>query len=306
MFATSVRSRPSKRARIIAILRIPRIALALAAFAAVSAWSGAASADVWFELLHAPCWTGSADDITDPDGEVPGSIDCFNKDFNGDVSRTLLSIKAFQPWKYGFVFLYYDITGPFTRAGLGSITDNEKGGFFGGTTVAISPKRIAEKLSGATYDWGPLTDIYVKYEAEHVSKFGMLHYYGLAYDFKVPHMDFVSATSVIRDDRAFEGVDLQLGAAWQKTFNLGGQSILFGGFFQWGLFGEGDAPKFGPDAKGRPFFLTQPQLLYDLGKLVQYDPNKIWVGFEYQIAFNRYLISGKTENVLQGMIRWNP
>jgi hypothetical protein len=301
MFATSVRSGPSKRARTFAI---PRIALALAAFAAVSAWSGSASADVWFELLHAPCWTGSADDITDPNGEVPGSIDCFNKDFNGDVSRTLLSIKAFQPWKYGFVFLYYDITGPFTRAGL-SVTDNEKGGFFGGTTVAISPKRIAEKLSGATYDWGPLTDIYVKYEAEHVSKFGMLHYYGLAYDFKVPHMDFVSATTVIRDDRAFKGVDLQLGAAWQKTFNFAGQSILFGGFFQWGLFGEGDAPKLG-DFKGRPFFLSQPQLLYDLGKLVRYDPNKIWVGFEYQLAFNRYLISGKTENVLQGMIRWNP
>ena len=297
---------------------IARLALGLAAFAAVSAWPGAASADVWFELLHAPCWTGSEADITEDNGvigEVPGSIDCFNKDFNGDVSRTLLSIKAFQPWKYGFVFLYYDITGPFTRSGLGGITDNEKGGFFGGITAAISPKRIAEKLSNQTYDWGPLTDIYVKYEAEHVSKFGMLHYYGLAYDFKVPHMDFVSATTVIRDDRTYEGVDLQLGAAWQKTFELGSQSFLFGGFFQWGLFGEGDAPALtikgaggAPDItfKGGPFFVTQPQLLYDLGKLVQYDPGKIYVGFEYQIAFNRYLISGKTENVLQGMIRWNP
>jgi len=215
-----------------------------------------------------------------------------------------LSIKAFQPWKYGFVFLYYDITGPFTKSGIAEITDNEKGGFFGGTTIAISPKRIAEKFRDKPYDWGALADIYVKYEAEHVSKFGMLHYYGLAADFKVPHLDFVSATLVIRDDRAFAGADLQLGAAWQKTFNLGGQTILFGGFFQWGLFGEGDAPTL--NTTGRPFFLTQPQLLYDVGKLVGYTAGKILIGFEWQVAFNRYLISGKTENVLQGMIRLNP
>jgi len=282
--------------------------------AAMLAWSGAASADVWFELLHAPCWTGSEADITQDDGvigEVPGSIDCFNKDFNGGVSRTFLSIKAFQPWKYGFVFLYYDITGPFTRAGLAGKTDNEKAGFFGGTTVAISPKRIAERWRDTPYDWGPLTDIYVKYEAEHVSKFGMLHYYGLAADFKVPYMDFVSATMVVRDDRAFHGVALQLGAAWQKSFSLASQDFIFGGFFQWGLFGEGDAPSLTPPGapevtKGRPFFLTQPQFLYDFGKLITYTPGKIYLGFEYQIAFNRYLISGKTENVLQGMIRWNP
>ena len=293
----SARSGPANRTLMIPIV------------AALLAWSGTASADVWFELLHAPCWTGSEADI-DPDddngviGEVPGSIDCFNKDFNGDVSRTLLSIKAFQPWTYGFVFLYYDITGPFNRSGRTSITDNEKGGFFGGTTVAISPKRIAEKLRGAPLDWGPLTDVYVKYEAEHVAKFGMLHYYGLAWDFKVPHLDFVSATTVIRDDRAFERVDLQLGAAWQKSFSLGSQAFIFGGFFQWGLFGEGDAPTLATE--GRPFFLSQPQLLYDVGKLAQYTPGKIYIGLEYQLAFNRYLISGKTENVLQGMIRWNP
>ncbi len=97
------------------------------------------------------------------------------------MSRTPSSIKAFQPWKYGSSSSITDIRpGRSPRAGLSSVTDNE-GGFFGGTTVAISRQRIAGRCSpGATYDWGPLTDIYVKYEAEHVSKFGMLHYCGLA------------------------------------------------------------------------------------------------------------------------------
>jgi hypothetical protein len=274
--------------------------------AVLATWSRTASADVWFELLHAPCWTGSDADIKNNDGlngEVSGSVDCFNKDFNGDTSRTLLSIKAFQPWKYGSIFLYYDITGPFTKAGR-AVTDNEKGGFFGGTTIAISPKKIAEKLNGAPFDWGPLLDVSIKYEMEHVSKFGMLHYYGLQWDLKVPFLDFLGVTTVVRDDRAFEGVDLQIGAATQKTFGLGSLTFQLAGFFQWGVFGEGKAKSL--MTEGRPFFLSQPQFLWDFGKTIGFTPSKLWLGLEYQIAFNRYLIEDKTENVLQGMVKWVP
>jgi hypothetical protein len=45
--------------------------------------------------------------------------------------------------------------------------------------------------------------------------------------------------------------------------------------------------------------------LWDFGKLVHFTPAKIYLGFEYQIAFHRYRIPNKTENVLQGMVRWN-
>lgn len=267
----------------------------------VLAISAPASAGVWLELLHAPCWTGDEDDATSL-GEIEGSIDCFNKDFNGGTSRTLLSIKAFQPWEYGFVFLYYDITGPFNDY-LEDVLPNEKGGFFGGTTVAISSKKIAEKLSGRALDWGVIADVSIKYEVEHVAKFGALHYYGLHWDLNLPFMDFANVTTVIRDDRAYKSVDLQLGAAWQKSFSLGSQDFIFGGFAQWGVFGEGKT-KDGL-GEGNTFLTSQPQLLWDFGKLVTFTPGKIYLGFEYQIALHRYLISHKTENLLQGMVRWN-
>jgi hypothetical protein len=285
-----------------------RIVVVMSVLAVLLAWSRTASADVWFELLYAGCFTGDDDDIEDPPGlegvigEVPGSIDCFNKDFNGDSSRTVLTIKAFQPWKYGFMFLYYDITGPFNRAGRTDITDNEKGGFFGGITVAVSPKKIAEDVAGHPYDWGFIADVSLKYEAEHVSKFGMLHYYGLHWDIAQPFLDFLSITTVIRDDRAFEGVDLQLGTALQKSFSLGSQDFIFGGFLQWGLFGEGDAPSL--MTQGEPFITTQPQLLWDFGKLIKY-PAKLYIGTEYQFTMNRYLIKDKSENLFQWMARWN-
>lgn len=276
-------------------------------------YATSAHAGVWFEYLYAPCLTGDAGDI-DPDkqpailyGEYEGAIDCFNNDFNGGGSRTLLSIKAFQPWEYGFMFMYYDVTGPFSHAGR-TLTPNEKGGFFGGITVGFSAKKIGQKITGTEFDWGVLSDVSLKYEIEHVAKFGALHYVGLQWDLNVPHMDFVSVTTVMREDRALEGVDLQLGAAWQKSFSLGSQDFIFGGFFQWGVFGEGGpATQVAADQflQGRSFFLTQPQLLWDFGKLIQFTPAKIYLGLEYQIAFNRYLIEEKTENVLQYMLRWN-
>ncbi len=293
-------------------------ALPILSCLSILAPSSSARAGIWLELLHASCYTGDeADAKPAPSGQVPGSIDCFNKDFNGGVARTVLSIKAFQPWEYGFVFLYYDVTGPFNNPSR-KLTLNEKGGFFGGTTLAISPKKIAEKIAGRPFDWGPIADVSIKYEMEHVAKFGMLHYYGLHWDLKVPTLDFASATTVIRDDRSLSGIDLQLGAAWQKSFSLAAQDFIFGGFFQWGLFGEGsgnqvivieaeppDGGVISVPAKGNSFFLAQPQLLWDFGKLVRFTPAKIYLGFEYQLAFNRYLIEDKTENVLQGMVRWN-
>ncbi|HLL03525.1 MAG TPA: hypothetical protein VK539_23270 [Myxococcaceae bacterium] len=278
------------------------------ALLAVSMSPSIAHAGVWFEVLHAPCWTGSEDKIKQDNGVIgryDGSVDCFNKDFNGGGSRTLLSIKAFQAWEYGTMFLYYDITGPWNSAASGDPSDNERGGFFGGITVTLSPKKIGEKLSGQQYDWGFINDVQLKYEAEHVSKFGMLNYYGLQWDLKVPVLDFMSVTTVVRDDWIFKGVDLQLGAAAQKSFSLGSQDFILGGFFSWGLFGEGQGKGAFINTEGNQFFLAQPQLLWDAAKNVGATPGKLYLGLEWQVAWNRYLIEDKTENVLQGMVRWN-
>lgn len=281
--------------------------LLLATLAAVFFSPLNAHAGVWFEVLRAPCLTGNKDNVKPgiAYGRYRGAVDCFNEDFNGRGARTLLSIKAFQAWEYGTMFLYYDITGPWHSAVSSTTTSsNERGGFFGGITTTVSPKKIGEKISGREFDWGPIADLEIKYEMEHVAKFGMLNYYGLQWSLKQPFFDFVTVTTVIRDDAVFKGIDFQVGAAWQKSFSIASQDFIFGGFFQAGLFGEGEAsdPTLG---KGNQFFLSQPQLLWDFGKPVGFTPGKLYGGFEYQLAFNRYLITGKTENTLQGMIRWN-
>lgn len=267
------------------------------AFSLFTAWTPEASADTSLELLHG--WN-------------------YNKDFNGDTERTILTIKTFQPWSYGTFFMYYDITGPFNPPDA-NVLPNEKGGFFGSTSLTFSIKKIAQKIAGAEkdWDWGAVSDFSVRYELEHVSKFGSLSYYGLQWNFQLPLFDFVTTTANIRDDWTLSGVDLQLGGAWQMTFPIGNVTdIVFAGFFAWGLFGEGEGVfTVGPNepdesylaipAQGRPFFLSQPQLMVDIGKLAHVANGKLYAGIEYQIALNRYLQRGIHENVAQLLFKWN-
>ena len=292
-----------------------------AAVFAAALYSSAASAGVWFEVLNAPCFSGNAfnqnpnptvgtqpGNVTStslfPGGQYVGSFDCFNRDFNGDGSRTTLSIKAFQVWEYGTMFLYYDVTDPWNNANATGTT-NEHGGFFGGITVTISPKRVAEKLMGKELKIPFLRDIEVKYELETVSKFGSLQYYGLQWSIDQSFLDFLTVVTEIRDDQVFDGIDLQLGLAWQKSFSIADQDFQFSGFLSWGVFGEGNGTGLFAGTTGHPFMVSQPQFLYDVGKLAHFTPAKIYIGVEWQFAFNRYLIPAKSEHTLQYMLKWN-
>lgn len=271
-----------------------KLKLLASAFLLSTAWSSSAAAGTSLELLHG--WN-------------------FNEDFNGDAERTILTIKTFQPWSYGTFFMYYDITGPFT-APDSNVLPNEKGGFFGGTSLTLSIKRIGQKIAGTEWDWGALADLSLRYELEHVSKFGALHYYGLQYDLKIPYFDFVSTNTVIRDDWSLSGVALQFGGAWQLTVPVGSVTdVVFAGFVTWGVFGEGEGEfTVGPDpdgnyagipTEGRAFLVTQPQLMVDVGKLARAVDGTLYAGIEYQFAFNRYLQYGVNEHVPQLLFKWN-
>jgi hypothetical protein len=145
--------------------------------------------------------------------------------------------------------MYYDITGPFTPPDA-NVLPNEKGGFFGGMSLTFSIKQIGQKLAGKEWDWGGLLNWSLRYELEHVSKFGSLHYYG-----------------TLPPDAAGNYLAIP--------------------------------------TEGRPFFLSQPQLVLDVGKLARVVDGKLYAGLEYQIALNRYLQKGVHENVAQLLFKWN-
>ncbi|MFO0591639.1 MAG: hypothetical protein U0441_29100 [Polyangiaceae bacterium] len=238
----------------------------------------------------------------------------YNQDFNGNRERTIFTIKVYEPWQYGSLFLTCDITEPFLPASA-AVVPNQKGGFDGNGAIEISVKKIAEKARGGPLAWGALEDLALHLEAETTSRIGALLYYGAGFRFRIPLFDYALATVVIRDDWALAGAALQLGAAWQMTFGLGKVTdLVFDGYFSWGVFGEGTGVALaGPDAlgrytevpvQGRAFFISQPRLSLDIGKLSRLFDKTLYAGVEYQLAWNRYLQQGVSENVPQLMLRW--
>jgi len=239
----------------------------------------------------------------------------YNRDFNGDRERTILTLRTFQQWPYGTFFLSFDMTGPFTPPDA-KVVPNEKGGFNGGIAVNVSMKKVGRKITGAgEWRWGALRDVLVSVQVENTPRFGALSYLGAVFDLEIPLFDYAVTSALIRQDWSLRGVDLQLGGAWQITVPLGKVTdLVFLGFFAWGLFGEGEGViTVGPDeqgrystvpVRGRPFFISQPQLLLDAGKLTTLVKGTIYAGIEYQLAWNRYLQQGVTEHVPQIMLKW--
>lgn len=240
----------------------------------------------------------------------------YHKDATHEKERTTLTFRTFQPWKYGSFFVYFDIVEPFRSPGE-SLRSNEKGGISGGLVTYLSIKKIGEKLAGnQTWNWGALTDLSLYLEVDDIANFTALTYAGAAFDIKVPFFDIFQATAVARQDWALSGVDLQLGAFWQATIPLAKLTdVLFGGSFQWGVFGEGQGVRpTGLDdkgqyltapAQGRPFFTIQPQLLLDVGRLIRLDKSTFLAGLRYQLAWNRRLQQDVTEHVPLLLFRWN-
>lgn len=220
----------------------------------------------------------------------------FRDDQGYEKSRRTLTIENFGVWKYGTVFFYYDITDPYSG--------NEKQGsnqYFGG----ISPTLSLSKVTGKSFEYGIIKDVSLRYELENGSANGNFrfrnYFYGVQLDLYVPGFDFVSVNAVLRDNPNHEGVGQQYGGFWQMSWDYGQFSkFKFTGFFAWSP--KANQPDTAPFKSSGKFFMSQPQLLYDLGNTWG-EPNAVEVGFEYLYAINRFQIDGKDEKVLQAMIK---
>jgi nucleoside-specific outer membrane channel protein Tsx len=215
------------------------------------------------------------------------------------VCSSDLTLENFAMWKYGTVFFYYDINDPFSGP--------EKAGsnqFFGG----ISPTFSLSKMTGKNVSYGIVKDVSLRLEVENGSANGTYrfrnYFYGVQADLSVPGFDFVSINVVARDNPEHAGVGAQYGGFWQMSWDYGQYSkFKFTGFFAWAPH-NGDQPASAPFENKGSFFMSQPQLLYDLGNTWG-EPNAVEVGIEYLYAINRFQIAGKDEKSVQAILKMN-
>lgn len=234
--------------------------------------------------------------------------DNFRDDLGYREDKTTLTLEQFTLWEYGTVFFYYDITEPTTDDGQ-KLNDNDNtkysNQFFGGTSVTFS----LSKITGVGMNYGIIKDVSIRAELENGSGNGNFnfqnYFYGLQYDIAVPGFDFVSLNTVLRDNPNDRGVGVQIGGAWQMTWDYGRWSkFKFTGFFATSPWdGDQDPDSTFMSKRGR-YLTTQPQFLYDLGYGLFGKQNRLETGFEYAYFLNRFQQKDKDEKCLQYMVKW--
>ena len=121
---------------------------------------------------------------------------------------------------------------------------------------------------------------------------------GVAVDLDVPGFNFVRTNGYLRENPDLAGTTWQVTVVWNATFETGPARWMFNGHFDW-AGSEGEAET---SAYEKQNFFTQPQLLLDVGRLVNRQ-GKVYAGIEWSYRHNKYGISGVEESVVQAMIR---
>ena len=193
-----------------------------------------------------------------------------------------LTLEWINGWDYGDNFAFVDIR---------PLRGNSS--FYG----EWSPRLSFSKISGKAFSAGPVEDVLLSGTLEKGEGFAN-YLIGAAVDLDVPGFNFVQTSGYLRENPDLPGTTWQMTVVWNATFETGPAHWMFNGYFDW-AGSEGEAET---SAYEKQNFLMQPQLLLDVGRLVNRQ-ERVYVGIEWWYWYNKFGISGVEESVVQAMIR---
>ncbi len=187
-------------------------------------------------------------------------------------------------WRYGENFAFVDVARPL--------------GGEAGTYAEWLPRLSLSSVSGREISAGPVRDVLLAGNIKSGDGFRS-YLVGAGVSLDLPGFNFFNVNGFRRNDSGVPGSTWQLNMSWNRTFITGAMHWEFGGFLNWAA-AEG-AP--GTGVYSHPNLLTQPQLLFDLGRLLGGDPDRIYAGVEWQVWRNKFGVDGFDESVLQAAIK---
>lgn len=200
-----------------------------------------------------------------------------------DHSRSTLTLKHADAWKYGDNFFFFDVTNPEINR------DGSKTAIYG----EFSPRLSIGKIAGLDLSAPFVKDVLVAGTLEMAGAGFHNYLYGLGLSLNLPKFNFADLNVYVRNDTAQPGATWQITPCWQLPFSVGKASFLFEGFTD--IAGaEGDL-SFNIDA--------QPRLLLDLGKFWD-APGNLYFGTEFMYWHNKFGIKGANEYAPQAMVKW--
>lgn len=187
-------------------------------------------------------------------------------------------------WRHGDNFAFVDVARPFSGEPA--------------TYSEWLPRLSLSSLSGREFSTGPVRDVLLAGNIK--SGDGFRSYLaGMGVSLDLPGFNFFNVNGFRRNDSGVPGSTWQLGMSWNRTFTTGAVHWEFGGFLNWAA-AEGTR---GIGAYSHPNLLTQPQLMFDLGRLLGGGPDRIYAGVEWQVWRNKFGVDGFDESVLQAAIK---
>jgi len=198
----------------------------------------------------------------------------------GDEGRSIVTFEHASRWSWGDVFLFTDFTAQ----------DNGERNLYG----ELIPRLSLSALSGREVSGdGLIRDVLLVGNYEFGDQ-GLERYLaGLGVDFNVDGFRFLRVSGLHRDDPTRAGSTWQVTIAWNRPFEIGGQSFL----------AEGFADIAGAEGPGVENQLAVPRLLWNT-HWIESDNGQLFLGVEYQYWHNKFGIDGITENVAQLQLKW--
>lgn len=210
----------------------------------------------------------------------------YGNDFEfGDDERSTVTVEHAHGWQYGTNFFFTDLL------------DRNDIGFE--VYAEVYSYLSMNKISGRQWSLGPVKDVLLlaglnisnKPESDGFKAYLL----GLSFDLSNARFDYLQLdVAAYKDDDISGRYGLQITPVWSIPFEVAALKFKFRGFIDFRIGNTNSSGHFN--------ILAQPQFLLDLGDLVGWQGDKVYVGTEYSLWHNKFGVKGVDESVVQAMI----
>jgi len=199
-----------------------------------------------------------------------------------DTKRGTATIEHAHGWKYGDNFFFVDMYNSdgfevyaeiYSSFSLSKITQEK---------VAFGPVTDVSLMLGLNISNRPENEAFRAYLA------------GVKFDLNNQYFDYLNISIAAYKDDNVDTYGVQITPVWSFPFTVLETKFKFRGFL--------DLKNASTNSAGNVTMLAQPQLLVDIGDLMKWKADILYVGMEYSYWVNKYGIDGEDESAVQGML----
>ena len=206
----------------------------------------------------------------------------WGKDFQVDPDRQqTITLEHYSLWNWGDLFGFVDNTW-FN----GGKSINGSHAYYG----EITPRFSIGRLSGTNLSFGPVKDVLLATTYEFGEGDVETFRFGPGFDLAIPGFDFFKLNFYYRmpqGNRSPDGV-WQVVPAWSTSFVVGSSDLIIDGVVHWAINTKKSGANHPNEQDYSKNLHINPQIKYDLGKLLGEKPRQLLVGIEYDYWSNKY------------------